>query len=173
MSRRIPKKHRLFLHWLKLNRARFQFEPQLLEISKRSIRGRFIGVTPAIKFILTQRGIEVSVFWEGQCQDLIGEFDVAKRRSEKGYYNHLVMPEWIVYYPSRKALWIEESFEPFLNWCLNTLSSRRWLAIYKNSGTTWAKLLKDDGNDLESKDRLTLLEIGNSPHRYERMFYRS
>lgn len=101
--------------------------------------------------------------WNKRCWDLISEFEVAERQMDKGYCNNLVRTEWIAYYPSREALWIEESFEPFWAWCNEALAVCRWLAIYENSGTTSVKLLKDDDNDIDRLDRQALIEIGRPP----------
>lgn len=159
MSRRTPKKHHLFLHWLKSNRLRFPFEPQILAVSRRSVRGQFIGVTSAIQFVLTQSGIVISAQWTGQCWDLISEFDVAERQTDQGYYNGLVLAEWITYYPTREALWRLESFEPFLTWCHKTLAISQFLALYEYTGATWTRLLKNEDNDKDCRNRLALIEI--------------
>lgn len=111
MSRRYPKKYHqlnnMFLNWLRTNRSRFRFEPQVLNKKARHLYLRFSGVTPAIRPTFTRIGISVDVVWQGQQWDSLGWFEIAERKNAKGFYNDFVLPEWITYYPTREALWVQ------------------------------------------------------------------
>lgn len=146
MSRRCPKQNHLFLNWLRANRSRFPFEPRIIKMKGSHVWGNFAGVTPAIRFQLWHGGITVDAWWNGRCWDLIGDFDVAERHSKKGYYCAFMLSEYITYYPTSEALWIEGGFEPFLEWCNEELAISRWLAIYEygNGGSREANLQLDD-----------------------------
>lgn len=146
MSRRCPKRNHLFLNWLKANRSRFPFEPQIDKIKGRHIHGRFAGVSAAIRFSVNKGGLVVGAHWKGECLDLIGDFDVAERQTDQGYYSAFILPDWITYYPTREALFTQESFEPFLKWCNEKLATNQWLALYEyhDGGCTEAKLQKYD-----------------------------
>ena len=145
MSRRCPKRNHLFLNWLRANRSRFQFEPQIKKM-KRYIDGGFAGITPALGFIVNKGGLMVTADWNGRCWDAIADFDVAERHSEQGIFCCLCTPDERDFYPTRAALWTEHGFEPFLAWCNEKLTVNRYLAIYEfnDGGGTEAKLQKED-----------------------------
>jgi hypothetical protein len=145
MSRRCTKRNHLFLNWLKANRSRFVVEPRIMKIKGQNIQGYFSGVTPAIRFQVWKGGIVVDVFWEKKCWDLIGDFDIAERRSGQGFFCALCLPEAVRYFPAKEALWTAHAFEPFLAWVNKTLAVSRWLAIYEyGCGSSEAKLQRDD-----------------------------
>lgn len=161
MSRKCPKRNHPFLNWLHANRTRFPFEPRVLASDRLSVRGHFANVNPAIRFSFSRCGCVVSVRWKARCWDVLGDFDVAERRSDKGFYSAFLLPERIIYHPNREALWVEESFEPFLTWCHKVLAESPWLAIYECEGCTEARLLRDERADPNRKNRQALLNLGS------------
>lgn len=165
MSRKCPKRNHLFLNWLRVNRARFPFHPKLLRIRKnRSIAFTFSGIPDEIVFSFNgHRGITVAIMHKGECWDLMGDFDVAEERSEKGWFCRLDLPEKRNYWETREQMWTEHCFETFLAWCTLKLAQARYLALYKYRGCTWAKLLPDE-NDREQKDRVALIFISGGGH---------
>jgi hypothetical protein len=147
MSRKCPKRNHVFLNWLRTNRSRFPFQPRVVGCGKNGIDFELRGVTPVLKFFFSSRsisGISIAVMWQGKCWDLIGDFDVAEERTDKGWMCRLDLPDKRQYWPTREELWIEHCFERFLAWCNNELAPASWLALYAYSGATWASLLLDE-----------------------------
>jgi hypothetical protein len=146
MSRKCPKRNHVFLNWLKENRSRFSFQPRVVRCRKHIVDFEMQGTTNALKFSFISRscsGISVAAMWHGECLDIIGDFDVAEERSDKGWMCRYDEPEDRQYWQTREQLWIEHCFEPFLKWCNNELATARWLELYIGEGTTAAKLHKD------------------------------
>lgn len=160
MSRKCPKKCHLFLNWLRANRTRFPFQPKVLRFRKKMIiEFTFIGVPREICFSFNSRnGISIAVMHKGECWDLIGDFDVAEEYSKEGWFCSLDLPEKRTYWATRKQMWTEHCFETFLAWCQSVLAKSRYLVLYKYSGCTWAKLLKDE-KDRDKKDRISLIRL--------------
>ncbi len=146
MSRRCPKRNHLFLNWLKANRSRFSFEPQINKIKGRHIEGHFDGVTEVLRFQVSSWCIGVAVIWNKECWDFVADFDVVEKRSKQGLFCSLCMPDEMTYYPTQADLWTEHGFEPFLAWCNDKLVTNQWLALYEygEGGCTEAKLQKDN-----------------------------
>lgn len=148
MSRRCPKNRHLFLNWLRSNRSRFPFYPQVVRHHRHCIELVFVGITGAIRPLFYPRsGIMVNVAWQGIDWDFIADFDVAARKSASGYYCALCKPEFQVYYPTREELWIQHGFEPFLEWCNTKLANANWLELFDGDGVTSAILHKEKPED--------------------------
>jgi hypothetical protein len=146
MSRKCPKQNHVFIDWLRANRSRFLFKPSVVRCRKHIINFELQGITTALKFTFVSRscsGISVAAMWRGECLDMIGDFDVAEERSDKGWMCRLDLPEKRQYWPTREELWIEHCFEPFLEWCNSELATACWLELYDGDGATAAKLHKD------------------------------
>ena len=79
MSRRRPKKLHLFLNWLRDNRHRFPFNPQLF-CCKGGVDLSFREITRKIVIRFSKSGIVISTEWKGICWDFIGESYFAKQR---------------------------------------------------------------------------------------------
>jgi len=58
-----------------------------------------------------------------------------------GYICRLCASDERITYPSREALWIDQDFEPFLEWVNTELTPTRWLALYEANSSTWAELV--------------------------------
>ena len=105
-----------------------------------------LGITAALRFTFISRscsGISVAAMLQGRCLDMIGDFDVAEERTDKGWMCRLDEPEKRRYWPTREELWIEHCFEPFLEWCNSELAEANWLELYIGEGATAATLHKD------------------------------
>ena len=82
----------------------------------------------------------IAVEHEGECVDLIADFDVAPCRDGAGRYfcGMCTEPE---FFDSRRALWEGHCFEPLLEWVNRELRAGQWLHIcILPSGTSWAML---------------------------------
>ena len=154
MSRKRPKKVHLFLNWLRVNRHRFPFKPQLLSRYKSNTTFIFQGITGKISFSHSKSGIAISAHWEGRCWDFIGDFDVSERRTAAGYSCNLCRAEFLVVYPTREELWVEHCFEPFLAWCHTKLSTAQWLEYSDYGGVTSAMLKMDRPQDNKHWDHV-------------------
>lgn len=165
MSRRCPKRNHFFLNWLKANRSRFHFKPCVIRKWKRRIEFELQGLTNALRFSFNPRsGISIAVMWQGECWDMIGDFDVAEERTGKGWTCRLDLPEKRQYWRMREQLWIEHCFESFLAWCNDKLAQARCLAFYQlGEGSTWVRLLRDETDrDLEHRVAVITLPKGKN-----------
>lgn len=143
MSRKLQKKKRPFLNWLKANRSRFKHEPIVVRHYENHIELRLAGITKALRIgYSTRTGITAAVFWHGELCDFIGDCEVAECKSKEGYYCALCSEELRKYYPTREALWIQHGFETFLEWCNSELADSNWLEIEMGHGTS-ARLHKE------------------------------
>lgn len=155
---------RLFLHWLNTNKTRFLIQPRMLTKRKKEIKFSFVGVPIQLRGRFSHRGISIYVSWKGRYWDIIADFDIGERRSSSGHFCCLCDPEHLIYYRTREELWIKHEFGPFLDWCNSTLVNARWLGIYRydeDSGSTWAKLLREDSVNVEADRCIALLEVHN------------
>ena len=153
--------HRIFIRWLKANRSRFVYQPYVLSRhTDRIIKFTFIGIPGPITCSLNRySGISVAVMYQGECWDMIGDFDVAEERTDKGWMCRLDLPEKRQCWQTRELLWTEHCFEPFLEWCNETLAQARWLAFYQcREGSTWAKLLRDE-TDRDMEHRVAVITL--------------
>jgi hypothetical protein len=113
--------HREFLKWLRSERKRFLNPPTITRSSYRRTDFLFEGVHTAIRgFYIQQRNskcnsaITVLIKWENECVDFIFDLDLHEERTTNGYSCSLCLPEHQRIYPDRRALWIDHSFESFL-----------------------------------------------------------
>ena len=137
---------RLFLRWLKESRSRFLIlAPRVVHCTDTGIFFTFPGPAGNLSGYLNRRsGIIISVNYQGECWDLLGDFDTVEEHSELGYYCRLCLPESRRYYQSREDLWREHTFEEFLRWCNETLAPANWLVLYEyHRGVTEAKLMQE------------------------------
>ena len=146
MSRRRPKKLHLFLNWVRDNRHRFPFNPEP-SCFKGGVDLSFREITRKIVIRYSKSGVVISTEWEGRCWDFIGDFEVAERRNNSGYYCNLCEAESQFIYPTREELWVTHCFKPFLDWCHTKLSSAQWLEYSDYGGVTSAILLMNKLED--------------------------
>lgn len=143
MSRKLQKKKHLFLNWLKANRSRFKYEPIIVQHHHNYIDLLLAGITNALRIGYgTRNGITVAVYWLGEHCDFLGDFEVAERKSSKGFYCAFCDEDLREYYPTREELWIHHVFETFLEWCNTKLVEFNWLEIKMGRGTS-VRLLKE------------------------------
>lgn len=143
MSRKLQKKKHLFLNWLKVNRSRFKHEPIVVRHHKNYIELRLAGIINALRVgYNTSNGITVSVFWQGEHCDCLGDCEVAVRKSKEGYYCAFCYENLREYYPTREELLIQHGFETFLEWCNTELAESKWLEVKMGCGTS-ARLHKE------------------------------
>jgi hypothetical protein len=101
-------------------------------------------------------GISISVTYEGECWDFLGDFDTIEEYSHSGYFCGLCLPETRKYYDTRKEFWEVHCFETFLQWCNETLAPANWLGLYDYDGMTEARLLLDKSED---KLNMAIIEL--------------
>jgi hypothetical protein len=128
-----------FEHWLAGNRARFAHPPRITERRKGHLTLVFQGITPKITCSINKTGVCIAVEHEGECVDLIANFDIAPRRDGAGHYFCAMCPE-PEYFDSRRALWEGHCFEPLLEWVNRELRAEQWLHIHIHEGFSWAML---------------------------------
>lgn len=150
MAQKYPKHHHnhLFLAWLRANRFRFPFEPQVIRIKNYRVDFTFQGFTNAIRFqYFSQRGawISVDAMWQGSDWDGLACFYGAEEHTTKGWTT-LREPDKTRchYWQTREKLWEEVCFDAFLTWCKNKLTPNCWLELYDGFRIMDAKIQKED-----------------------------
>lgn len=93
--------------------------PAVVHHTRTCMQVRFGNMSPVLSFSVsgTSIGVAVSV---GRYRDCLVEFDSAPRWRSGGYVCDRVMPEYVVVYPDRFALWQGEVFDCFQRWLVNT-----------------------------------------------------
>ena len=101
----------------------------------------FEGITPSLEITLTH-DIGVHAMKNGEWWDALLFFEARPVKTEEGYICRYCKPEYIHPYPTRKALWIDHMFEPFLDWVNGTLPQMQWLSLSQTEcgGARWAEL---------------------------------
>ena len=143
-----PKLQRVFVHWLAENRRHFRVPVHIESITYRGIRLRFEA--PFACLTASLRGSDFSVIAEvdGEYWDMLLSLDAFPIRAN-GRYKCSLCEEPCQLWPSRRALWIDHLFEPFLKWVNERLGYASGVDIGKTTGgSTWAELCM--GPDLPS-----------------------
>ena len=101
----------------------------------------FAGLTRAIEVTLTHE-IGIHAMHDGEWWDALIFFEASPTKKPGGYVCEYCLPEYEVFYASRKDLWVDHMFEPFLAWVNETLSGMHWLSLCKTEcgGARWADL---------------------------------
>lgn len=110
---------RTFLAWASAH-AGMLGTTTIVSRTRTSMEVRFGNLNPMLSFSVsgTNIGVAVSV---GPSESWLVEFDSAPRWRSGGYVCDLVMPEYVVVYPDRFALWQGEVFAYFQRWLTGDL----------------------------------------------------
>ena len=132
---------RAFLAWYAKHQDTLPLPLQHVRRKDDYLAFTLTGLHPAITFGLTWE-LVVYVEWQGICWDLLASFESWPRHSADGYYCELCKPEARTLFHSRKALWQDQVFDPFLQWLNESLLPSRFLGLYTvGRASTYAKLL--------------------------------
>ena len=137
-SAKLPRRHwqRTFLHWFEISRNRFLVPIHIGRIMHERICFSIVGFAGCLAGTVRENGLSVSVEWQGECFDLVFDLDISPRRNESGYFCGCCLPEYVVHYPTREALLVGHSFEPFLEWVNDRVARAETLSL----------TVVDDGN---------------------------
>ena len=119
MSRKHPKKHHLFINWLKANRSRFPVQPVIHHISNSSLQVDLAGAHSAFRCRLDYTatgGPWLAVSPKGSLEEVV-IFYGAEIKTSQGWTSIALRPEDVRYWETRQELWIALCFEQFLQWC--------------------------------------------------------
>ena len=162
-----PRIQRAFFTWLIQNWHRLAFDLLIEGRTDHFINFSFIGVNRAISAALTTYEINVSVEWNDECWDLLLSLESSPRRGRTGYFCKCCLDyfretnpgeEFTRIFPSREAVWVNDIFEPFLNWVNDDLANAKWLGLFGTPGSaTWAKLMDASPDGDHTKDLAALL----------------
>lgn len=120
--------------WLDHNRHRFNHPPQVLKRRPSGLILGFDSVNPMITCWAQGSGdFMPQVEHEGDLWDsLTWDFDCYAQRHGHGYVCGLCLESGHKkLYPTREALWIEHSFEPWLKWCNRMFTKNRRLCLFR------------------------------------------
>ena len=147
MSRKCPKRHHLFLNWLRSNHSRFTFQPRIVVHGKYGFDFCFQGITTIIRCYyrshLDYTCISIEIVWRGIEWDTLGCFNLGEQRINEGWRCRLDLPLEQRSWRTREIFYNEHCFEPFLEWCNNQLTTARWLELIEIGPVTSAYLHKD------------------------------
>jgi hypothetical protein len=151
-----------FLDWLSENREHFVVEPCVTRTDKRSVRFGFAGIRSEINAVCYESSrygcISIAADYQGECWDLLADFDVSLRRLSSGdYFCKLCHVPGRKYFRSRQELLVNHLFEPLLEWANKYLTPLSWLCFFtiEGGGATWAKIIEKD--QIESDEEFTCL----------------
>ena len=136
-----PRLQRYFLEWLALNNVRLAYPLILRSRTERVMTFTFEGITPSLEITLTHE-IGVHAMKNGEWWDALLFFEAWPVKTKEGYICGYCKPGYIRPYSTRKDLWLDHMFEPFLLWVNQTLPKMQWLSLSQTEcgGARWAEL---------------------------------
>lgn len=124
---------KIFDAWRKENRHRFTYPMYLIGNRRRGhYELSFAGITPEIRLYMAPSNFGIWAYTKtGKkgCDGLV-EFDVLEERhpvTRKYYCGFCTEPDL---YDTRRALWVQHSFEPLLEWMNENFQPGKWLCMY-------------------------------------------
>jgi len=133
-----------FKEWLAKNGHRFNHKFKVRHYKKRGIlRLYFEDVTPEIHCSVNERiGVVVSVYFRRKFWDYLVDLDCAIRRakSRKYYCGFCEEPK---YYKTPQDLLIDHSFETFLEWVNDNITSSHVLELRESAGGSTEAIIID------------------------------
>ena len=134
--------HRAFIQWLHDNQSRFLTAPfQIIKRTDNFLVLTIPGLNPALSFGLSTWELGIHVEWQNTRWDSLVFFESLPEAVSDGYICRLYYADERITYPHREALWIDQDFEPFLEWVNTELTPTRWLALSEANSSTWAELV--------------------------------
>lgn len=131
-----------FIQWYTANEQRFAIKLELLKLTDTRLAVGFSGVSRALTANVMCNEISVVVEWQGFLWDIIQDFETYPQRIPAGYACSQCPEDVRPIFPTRKALWCAEVFEPFLEWVNQDLANAVAVSL---SGTpdeaSWARLV--------------------------------
>lgn len=138
-----PRIQRAFVAWLAANKGRFLIPVSIGKRTDRFLTIQLRGVNQAVSTNLRSSGIVADVEWKGECLDLICCLEAYPEKSAEGGYHCMLSIEPRPRFVSREDLWINDVFEPFLEWVNEKLYPRPWLGLNMSSGSSFVQLLRE------------------------------
>lgn len=128
--------------WFLENADRFRIAPHIVTKDEEHVEIGFSGLCPAVRFWISPQTATVSLEHEGECWDLLADFDLSpEETADGGWVNSLAVKERQVRYPDLRSMWINECALPLVAWCEKNLvpNGSVWLFEHDSGGMTWAK----------------------------------
>jgi len=133
-----------FKQWLEKSSCRFSNRPILFHEGKECLDFRSDRVTSELSFTICEIGTaEIRVIYQDEWWDIIAEFDVWEQDAPSGQYYCEGCKEKKLF-SSRRALWEEHIFEPFLDWANKNFITSNWLCIFEIGGARWASIAAEE-----------------------------
>lgn len=142
-----PRIQRAFVCWLRENHNSFKVPVRVAKISAKLMELHFPGQPDCLSACLSPDEINVYVTWQGEYWDSLTRFEAFPFRTAEGWKCGQCVYEngdSAGLFPSRKALWQDHLFEPFLRWVNEKLAAAHWLRVSCTEGATWAELIRDE-----------------------------
>ncbi len=135
--------HKLYNQWMKDNIHRFNHKPIITKQRKQGYELTFEGTSPHIQGWISKSGLSVTVDFEYFMVDFLFDMDIIVISTYEGeYYCDWCQSAYVdgsekskpARYKSRKELWIEHSFKPFLEWTNKFFIPSNRLCISEDTG---------------------------------------
>jgi hypothetical protein len=135
-----------FLRWYQQNQQRFLI-PLKIKKGSTTLKFYFKGIHHVLFGQVSS--YDITLFGgKGKRWDILtDEFAAVPQKVAGGFQCQLCVEnperagESFPVYPTRRALYTAEVFEPFVTWVDTELVAARWLGLYSIGGGMWAKLL--------------------------------
>jgi hypothetical protein len=126
-----------------------------------SIKFTLDGITDAIEVMVLCDGIFVTVNYQGECWDILAEFECVPVLVPGGIACGHCDPADRIIYPTHQMLFVEHVFQPFAEWIETTLVPAEAIGLDGNSGdgTAWAGLLPTN----QTKDYSIIVPLRSNP----------
>jgi hypothetical protein len=135
--------HKAFLRWYSENEPKFAIKLELLRRTDTDLDIGFCRIDRIVTASLVDDEIIIAVMWEGECWDMLRDFETYPKRVRDGYVCDECPEKHRLVFPSRDGLWRTEVFDPFLEWVNDDLVNAVAVSISGTPGSgTWARLVR-------------------------------
>ena len=101
----------------------------------------FDGANPNIQFHLSRDNLSTSVYWSGQCVDILFDAEAIPELQPDGTWQcALCEPELRIRHVTQDSLWQAELFDLWLPHIRESLLSEAWVFIGRKGGASWAEI---------------------------------
>ena len=138
--------------WMKSNHHRFNHKPYIIKNRKNGFTFQFSDIIPELQGYIGKNGtFEIRVFFQVTFWDILTDFDVFASITRDGQfycrfckltYDDGFSKNKPLLYDTKKELWEQHSYEPFLQWANENLYSSHYLCLYGEKDSCTAAYIK-------------------------------
>jgi len=103
-------------------------------------------VHPALGIFIRPTGLDVTVYWQGECWDLLLSVDLEARSTGMGWYCEFCEPDGRGHFDTLESLWADHFFNPLADWLRTVLMPGRFLVLECTAerGATWVSVSREE-----------------------------